>query len=139
MKKEYPEIMGTIPIINIIENPKLKNVCNDYEEDSLYSNEFEVIYDNVKNQVPNAEEIEKTLYDIINKQSAENSSNISNSLAAAKLYTDLEVSALNKKIEDVSDNIIWTINDVSKHTMSYINDVKYNSEMNLLKSLILMK
>ena len=64
MNKEYPEIMGTIPIINIIENPKLKNVCNDYEEDSLYSNEFEVIYDNVKNQVPNAEEIEKTLYDI---------------------------------------------------------------------------
>ena len=63
---------------------------------------------------------EKTLYDIINKQSAENSSNISNSLAAAKLYTDLEVSALNKKFEDVSDNIIWTINDVSKHTMSYI-------------------
>ena len=51
MKKEYPEIMGTIPIINIIENPKLKNVFNDYEEDSLYSNEFEVIYDNVKNQV----------------------------------------------------------------------------------------
>ena len=71
---------------------------------------------------------EKTLYDIINKQSAENSSNISNSLAAAKLYTDLEVSALNKKFEDVSDNIIWTINDVSKHTMSYINDVKYNIE-----------
>lgn len=64
LNEEYPEIMGTIPIISIIENPKLKNVCNDYEEDSLYANEFEIIYDNVKSQVPNAEEIEKILYDI---------------------------------------------------------------------------
>lgn len=62
--KEYPEISGTIPIIDIIKNPKLKNKYNDYGDDSLYADEFEIIYDNVRSQVPNAEEIEKELYAI---------------------------------------------------------------------------
>ena len=64
LEKDNPLILGTIPIIDIIKKPKLKNIHNEYGKDTLKADEFEIIYDNIKSQVKDAETKEKEIYAI---------------------------------------------------------------------------
>lgn len=50
-----------IPLIDIMCEPILKNVNNDYADDSLYRDEFEMVINKVRGQVKNAKEIENEL------------------------------------------------------------------------------
>lgn len=56
--------MNKIPLIDIMCEPILKNVNNDYADDFLYRNEFKMVIDKVRSQVKNAKEIENELYKI---------------------------------------------------------------------------
>ena len=67
---------------------------------------------------------------------------VDGALETGNAYTDNEIAHLDKKFEDVSDNIMWVINDTSKHTMSTIdkldheiNDLVYDTSRDIHKEI----
>ena len=64
LENENIYFMNKCSILNIISNPKNIYMYNNYDDSFL--EEFEVIYDNVRNVVKNAEEIESTIDDLYN-------------------------------------------------------------------------
>ena len=54
-------------------------------------------------------------------------------LETGNAYTDNEIAHLDKKFEDVSDNIMWVINDTSKHTMSTIDKLDHEIKNGQIK------
>ena len=64
LENENIYFMNKCSILNIISNPKNIYMYNNYDDSFL--EEFEVIYDNVRNVVKNAEKIESTIDDLYN-------------------------------------------------------------------------